>query len=228
MVSGLFILALVLAAVEGYLIGSVSFGVLVSKALYGKDVRTLGSHGAGMTNVLRNFGKKGAAITMLGDTAKGVATVLLGRWLILLLAPGTDTLYGAYVAAVFTLLGHMFPLYFGFKGGKGVATSLGIIVTLQPVLAIALLALFLVVFAISKMVSLGSIIAIAFYPVTTLLWCLFVSHQDVVFSTVCAVLFAVLVIYMHRGNIQRIRNGTEYKFGQKKKSGDAAPDSKEE
>lgn len=216
MFDGMFMLALVLAALEGYLIGSVSFGVAVSRRLHGSDVRQMGSGGAGMTNMLRNFGKKAAALTMLGDTGKGVVTVLLARAIMHWLVPGTDTLYGAYIAAIFTLLGHMFPVYFGFKGGKGVATSLGIILVLQPVLALLLLAIFLVIFAISKMVSLGSVIAISLYPVTTFFWCRYVSGKDVLFSTVCAAIFAVLVVWMHRANIKRIISGTEYKFGQKK------------
>ncbi len=215
---GLFVLALALAALGAYLLGSLNFAIPVSKLLYGQDVRSMGSGNAGMTNVLRSFGKKGAALTMLGDTGKGVAAVLLGRGALLLLAPGADTLYGAYVAGIVVILGHMFPLYYGFRGGKGVSTSLGVIIALQPVTAFILLGIFLILFGISKMVSLGSVIGIACYPVVTLLWCLFISGRDALFSTLCAALIAALVIWMHRANIRRILNGSEYRFGQKKKT----------
>lgn len=227
MLNGMTLLALGLAAVLGYLLGSVNCAIITSRLMFGKDVRTMGSGNAGMTNVLRNFGKKGAALTMLGDTGKGVLGVFAARWLVMLLVPGTgdfygDTLQAAYIGGIVTILGHMFPLYFGFKGGKGISTSLGVIAALQPVVAAILLAIFLVVLAISKMVSLGSVIGISCYPVVTLLWCLFVSHRQPVFSTICAAIVAALVVWMHRENVKRILNGTEYKFGQKKREAQEA------
>lgn len=212
------IFAYVLSAIVGYLLGSISFAVIISSRVHHEDVRTKGSGNAGMTNMLRNYGKKTAALTMLGDTGKGLVAVLLGRLVFMLLAPGTEILYGAYIAGVFTIVGHMFPVFFGFKGGKGIATSLGVILGLAPVVAVSLLAIFLIVLAMSKMVSLGSIIGISFYPVLTLLWSLFVSHRIPVFSTVCAVFIAGMVVWMHRANIGRIRAGTEYKFGSKKEA----------
>lgn len=209
-------LAWVLSAAAGYLLGSVNTAIVICKVFYKQDVRNLGSGNAGMTNVLRNFGKKTAIYTLAGDMAKGILAVWMGRWAFMLLCPGVDVLYGAYVAGIFAILGHMFPLYFGFKGGKGVAVSGGVILALQPLPALALIAVFLVVTLISKIVSLGSIVGISLYPVATVLWAVFFSHRAPMFSAVSAAIIAVLVVWMHRANIQRLRAGTEYKFGQKK------------
>ena len=216
---GLFLLACAVSALGAYFLGSVSFAVIICKVFFKEDVRSKGSGNAGMTNVLRNYGKKGAALTLAGDMGKGAAAVFLARWVFLLILPEGDTLYGAYIAAICVILGHMFPVFFGFKGGKGVATSGGVILTLQPMLAVILLVIFLLLVLLSKMVSLGSIIGISLYPAVTLLWTLFVSHKAPMFSTVCAAVISGLVVWMHRENIQKIRKGTEYKFGRKEKSG---------
>ncbi|MGD9560056.1 MAG: glycerol-3-phosphate 1-O-acyltransferase PlsY [Oscillospiraceae bacterium] len=213
---GLFVVALAVAALCGYLLGSVNCSVLVSRMMYGEDVRTKGSGNAGMTNVLRSFGKKGAALAFVGDTVKGALGVFLGRWALMLLAPDADPLYGMYIAGICTIVGHAFPLYFGFKGGKGVSTSLGVILAIDPLTAIILLAIFLVILAVSKMVSLGSVLGIMFYPVLTLVFGLFVYKKPVLFATICSAVVAALVVFLHRENIKRILNGTEYKFGQKK------------
>lgn len=214
--AGVLAVAFVFSAIIGYLLGSINFAIIFSKALYKQDVRTMGSGNAGMTNVLRSFGKKGAIPTLAGDVFKGIAAVLLGRLVFFLLVPQMDTLYGAYIAGIFTIVGHMFPLYFHFKGGKGVATSGGVILALQPLLALILVTVFLLVVLVSKMVSLGSVIGISLYPVVTLVWALLNGTVPVVFCTVCSAVIAALVVWMHRGNIKRIASGTEYKFGQKK------------
>ncbi|MDL2253726.1 glycerol-3-phosphate 1-O-acyltransferase PlsY [Ruminococcaceae bacterium OttesenSCG-928-I18] len=205
-------LAFFSCALAGYLIGSVSFAILISKGIYKKDVRSLGSGNAGMTNMARNFGKKAAVLTLFGDAAKGAAAVMLGRLLFAALSPELDILYGAYVAGITVILGHMFPLYFGFKGGKGIATSAGVILSLSPVVGIILISIFLLFFKVSGMVSLGSVIGIGMYPVVTLVWSLCYSHRLPVYSTLCAVVISGLIVLMHRENIGRIRRGTEYKF----------------
>lgn len=213
----IFGLALVMSAAAGYLLGSINCAILISRLIYKQDVRELGSGNAGMTNVARNFGKKGAMLTLGVDVSKGILAVWAGRWLIMLLCPGIETMYGAYIGGIFAILGHMFPLYFGFKGGKGVAVSGGVIIALQPLLAAILLLLFLIVTRISKMVSLGSIVAISMYPVATLAYMLILTKSGLVFSLICSAIVAGLVVVMHRSNIQRIIAGTENKIGQKKK-----------
>lgn len=205
----------VLTAVMGYLLGGINFGIIVSKLMFHDDVRGHGSGNAGMTNVLRTFGKLPAAVTLVGDIGKGVLAVVLGR---LLLGSFTvlDPAYGAYIAGLAAILGHLFPVYFRFKGGKGVSVSAGVVLAVQPVLFVPVAVTFLVVFLCSKIVSLSSILAAVALPVSALIFCL-CTHQAFWPLLAFAVIVAGLVIYMHRSNIVRLKNGTEYKFGQKKK-----------
>ncbi|MDO5602582.1 MAG: glycerol-3-phosphate 1-O-acyltransferase PlsY [Oscillospiraceae bacterium] len=206
----------ILSCVLGYLLGSLSFAVIISKCVYHKDVREFGSGNAGMTNILRTFGKKAAAFTLLGDMAKGTAAVLLARALFQLIAQ-TDSVYGAYLAGIFALLGHLFPLYFHFKGGKGVAVGAGTIIGTEPWVVLALIIIFLIVVCVTRIVSLSSIVVAALYPVLTYLYYWLLPTGPI--AWLCALMAAVMggiVIFMHRQNIKRLLNGTEYKFGQKK------------
>ena len=202
-----FLIVLAVAA-EAYLLGSVDTGILVSKYLYHDDVRTHGSGAAGMTNMLRTFGKKAAALTAVGDVLKGVVAVCLGRWLF------------GHLPADAAVSPYLKPLYFGFKGGKGVLVAAGAILAVQPVLLPVLALIFLVCLVPTGMVSLGSITMAAAYPVLTLVYSLMrgLPTRDVVVCTVGAAIMGGMVIWMHRSNIQRIRDGKEYRFGQKHKS----------
>ncbi len=208
---------LALSALIAYLLGSLEFGIIVSKLLYGDDVRNHGSGNAGMTNVLRTFGKKAAALVLVGDMGKGIVSVVLVRTL------AQSVFYTAYpngidlgaVAAFFAVIGHLFPLYFKFKGGKGVAVAAGTILVTNPTVFLVLVLIFLIVVGGTRVVSLASIIGAISYPILTLLYCL-INGQSVVVNTLFAVCMAALVIFMHRSNIQRLREGTEYRFGEKK------------
>ncbi len=211
------VLACVLAAVAAYLIGSVSFAVIISKMLHKDDVRTHGSGNAGMTNVLRTYGKLSAALTFIGDAGKGYLAVWAGKWIFMALCPGVDARFGGYIAGVFVIVGHMLPLFFKFKGGKGVATSGGVILAIQPVIGLILIAIFLALALGTGMVSLGATVGISMYGPATLIYGLSVSHFAVVFTTVCALLLSGMVVFAHRENIKRILNGTEYRFGKKGK-----------
>ncbi len=211
-----------LGIVAAYLLGSVNFAVIISKKVYGKDVRTLGSGNAGMTNMARNFGKKAAVITLIGDLLKGVAAVMIGRLVVFGLCPGAEVLYGAYLAGIAVIVGHMFPLFFGFRGGKGVATVCGVILALNPLVALVLILVFLLLFKSTGMVSLGSVVGISLYPVLTAVWAFFITRQFVLFSTICALIIAALIVIMHRENIGRIRKGSEYRFNKEKESKDKA------
>ena len=213
--SFLLLASLLLAAICGYLLGSVNPAIIIGRLIYKKDIRKLGSGNAGMTNVMRNFGKKSAALTLICDIAKGLIAVLLGRLLFMLLAPASSPDYGAYIGAVSAVAGHMFPVYFGFKGGKGVATVGGAIIALNPIIAAILLVILLVLMAVSKMVSLASIITVTCFPIITLLWNLLISENNPLFPTICSAVIAALVIWGHRENIQRIAAGTERKIGNK-------------
>ncbi len=205
-----------LCAAAAYLLGSLSFSIIVTKLLYHKDIRTFGSGNAGMTNVLRTFGKGAAALTIVGDIGKGIVAVLLAKWAFAAFT-ATPPIYGAYLAAVCAVLGHVYPLYFGFKGGKAVSVATGTIIAIEPVLIVPLVVIFFTVFFCSKMVSLASISCAAAYPVVTFVYFACIVRHDALLTTLCAAAVGGLVIWLHRGNIQRIQNGTEYKFGQKKK-----------
>lgn len=215
-----FWLAVFLVAAISYLIGSVSFAVIVSRIGAQDDVRKHGSGNAGMTNILRNYGKKFAAITAIGDFGKGVVAVALGRILFPMISPGAERIFDAgYIAGFFVLLGHLFPLYFGFKGGKGVLTSLGVILMLDWIVFLMIVVLLVPVVFIIKIVSLTVIIGYVLFPIfTVIVDC--VQHKPFVFDLIFALLISGIGAFMHRENIKRLLNGTEYKFGQKKQADD--------
>lgn len=219
------ILACVLTALGGYLLGSILFGVLISKVMYNDDVRDHGSGNAGMTNVLRTYGKLPAVFTTIGDVGKSVAAVNLGRFIFDALLSGTgaawqnplDPVCGAYLAAIFCMIGHSRPIFFGFKGGKGVLVAGGAILAIQPILIPFLFLIFLACLLPTGMVSLGSITMAALYPVLTLIYSYYrgLAAGDMAVCFVGALIMSILVIYMHRSNIKRIREGKEYRFGKK-------------
>ena len=213
------LLAGALAALCAYLLGSLSFAVIVSRLFYHKDIRQFGSGNAGMTNVLRTFGKGAAAAVLTGDVLKGTAGVLLGKLIFSLLVPDVAVLYGAYIAAIAAVLGHLFPVYFGFKGGKGVSVLAGAVFGIKPPIVIALILVFIVMVLITRIVSLSSITVAALYPVFTFVYFTVWGTGEGLpwLNTVFAAILGGILIYMHRANIKRLRNGTEYKFGEKKK-----------
>ncbi|HJC08448.1 MAG TPA: glycerol-3-phosphate 1-O-acyltransferase PlsY [Candidatus Gemmiger stercorigallinarum] len=214
------IAACILVAAEAYLLGSIVFGILISKHFCHDDVRTHGSGSAGMTNMLRNYGKAAGAATAVGDVAKGAVAVLLGRLIFawLLAGTGIEPVCGAYLAGIFAVIGHTLPVYFGFKGGKGVLVGAGAILATSPVVVLALLIIFLIEFAITRIVSLGSIIVAGLYPILAIVYWAWqgANLPSLVFIGVCAAIMGGMVIYMHRSNIQRLKDGTEYRFTKKK------------
>ena len=207
---------LALGTALAYCLGSVNFGVVVSRLFFHEDVRAKGSGNAGTTNILRTYGKKAAALTLLGDMGKGVLAVVLSRALVDLAAADPMLgVYGGYLAAIGAVCGHLWPVWFGFKGGKGVAVAAGAILATEPVVLLALAVVFFAVAFASRIVSLASVTVAVLYPVFTGLYSWY-AGRDIAFTVACAAAMAVLVIFMHRANLQRLANGTEYKFGQKK------------
>ena len=203
--------AYIIVGIVAYLIGSISFSVLISKKMAGFDVREKGSGNAGATNMLRSVGKKAAALTLLGDALKGVvaiiAAIIIGK-----IAKETNIELLKYIAGILVVVGHTFPIYFGFKGGKGVATSLGVILMLNWRCGLLCLLFALLLMALTRMVSVGSVAAAVLFPLAIL----FLDGFNIT-KLVCSALLAAFVIYNHRTNIQRILNGTENRLSFKKK-----------
>lgn len=196
-------LKIILCLIFGYLFGSLNFAIIYSK-LKGDDIRSHGSGNAGTTNVLRTYGKAAAGIVLMLDISKGVIAVLLSRLIF-----DNDILDCS--AALGAILGHNFPLYYSFKGGKGVATSLAVLLVLHWPTALIALATFIVVAAITRYVSLSSILAAVAAIISVFAFC-----GPETLSFFCTGI-ALLCIIRHRSNIVRLVQGTENKLGQKKK-----------
>ena len=207
------IIVIFAVAIAAYLIGSVNFGIIVSKIRHKKDVRDYGSGNAGATNTLRTFGKTSALIVMLGDMLKGAAVIWISKYALTGFALSQ---YFVYVAGVAVLLGHIFPVFFGFRGGKGVSTTAGIMLAFSPVTFLILLAVFIIVLCISKYVSLSSITAVILYaPVNALIYYLMnktVNCMEIIFP----IIVAVIVVFLHRQNIVRLIHHNESKISFKK------------
>lgn len=203
----------ILVAIIAYLIGSISFSIIFSKKIGGFDVREKGSKNAGATNVLRTVGKKAAILTLICDILKGVVAVLIAL-LIGNIFKTPDVSLLVQIAGIAVILGHTFPIYYGFKGGKGVATSLGVLFIINWQIALICLVFAIILIIITRMVSVGSITAAILFPVLTL----FIYSNYIVDGNYLAfaIIVALIVAYNHRSNIKRIASGTENKIGAKK------------
>lgn len=211
-----YLLCMVAIAVVGYYLGSINFGIILSKIKYKDDVRTHGSGNAGATNMLRTYGKGAAALTYLGDFFKAALSVIIGILI------GGETF--GYIAGLMCMVGHAFPVFYGFKGGKGVACASAVILFLEPVVFLICAVIFVATVAVTKYVSLGSVFALAMFPViaSSMYKILhFPTREGEVFppflATVCSIAMAVLVVYLHRKNMARVMNKTESKISFKKK-----------
>ncbi len=204
----------ILIGIVSYLIGSISFSVIISKKMAGFDVRKKGSGNAGSTNVLRTVGKKAAALTLVCDILKGVVAILLAVLLGFIVKDLEGDLL-VQIAAITVVIGHTFPIFFGFKGGKGVATSLGVLLIINWQIGLICLVFALVIMALTRMVSAGSVLAAILFPVLTL----FIGQEHFIVQGnyfVFSVIMALIVAFNHRSNIKRILNGTENKLSFKK------------
>lgn len=203
-------IALILVA---YLLGSINFAIVISGRKYKEDIRTHGSKNAGMTNMMRTYGKSAAVLTLVGDALKAILSCIIGYLIMGQL--------GAYAAGLFCMLGHVFPLYYGFKGGKGVVTAAATVLMTDPLVFLILLTLFIIIVAIWRFISLASIICMGLYPLILS----FTSKFATMIATgeakpsigiLFAIFMAVLIIGKHWSNIKRLREGTESKFSFKK------------
>lgn len=226
------ILVLIVALI-GYLLGSVNFSIIITKRVKkADDIRNLGSGNAGFTNVLRSVGKKEAIITFLGDISKSALAIFLAH--VVFWCGHVDNLptfyvhqYGAYIAGVFCVIGHIYPCFFKFKGGKGLLTLFSMIFFIDLRTFFILLAIFGVLFLTTKIISLCSIVVAFLYPVVTFVIGFFfdgiVSKENlfadyVITTTVISIFMSALVIYRHKGNIKRLLRGEEKKITAKTNS----------
>ena len=202
---------IVLTALIAYILGSFNFALILSKKMYGEDIRDHGSKNAGTTNMMRTYGKKAALFTILGDIGKGLLSVIAGSFLL------GAAFGGGYFAGLCCVIGHVFPLFYGFKGGKGVATAAAVILMVDPLVCLVVLGIFILTVVLTRYVSLGSCLGAALFP--------FLTFYHVVgnpafpgggIAFVCALIMAMIVICKHHTNLRRLANGTESKFSFKK------------
>lgn len=195
-------LRLLLVVIIAYLIGSIPFGYLIVRAKGGGDVRDTGSGGTGATNVSRRAGKAAGVVTLILDALKGAIAVIIAQ----LILKGDDTTWLPAAAAIAVIVGHVFPVWLRFRGGKGVATGVGVFLMLAPLAVLFAGVIFVTVVALTKYVSLGSILAAATVPLFVWLFVLEVDLRPVLAASITG---ALLILFAHRGNIARLLNGTE-------------------
>lgn len=200
------IIQYVLIAIGSYLLGNISSGILISKAFGAGDIRKQGSGNAGSTNVLRTLGWLPSVLTLAGDCLKGYIACTLGKYF------GGDL--GMLLAGLCATLGHDFPVFLGFKGGKGIATSLGMILVISPLLAVSLLAVELSIVAITRYMSLASLSVTVAYPALTAI--LFYGHDNYPCFVLFSILCALLSLFCHRGNLMRLIRHEENRLDFKK------------
>lgn len=228
------IIRTLLTIIIAYLLGSLNPAIMITKLKTGKDIRTMGSGNAGFTNVLRSVGKGPAIATIVFDYLKGIIAVLIGWWLFSTLTVTNDVSpieyvkYGRYLAGLFVILGHSFPIFYGFKGGKSVVTANALMLVVDWRVFLMILGTFLIIFFITKLVSLGSIICAMLYPVYTLIITYFFDYlpalgtenelrfRFVLISTGCAFLVGAIIIFRHKDNLKRLFNGEEKRIKAKK------------
>ena len=200
------VLAALVIIVAAYLLGSLNFAIIISGKKYKQDIRQFGSKNAGMTNMMRTYGKTAAAFTLGGDALKAVVSCLIGYALL--------GQMGAYVAGLFCIIGHIFPIYYRFRGGKGVVTAGITILMCNPPVFLILITLFLIIVLFTRYISLGSVVCIMLYPII-------LDRIDRIFLggspyILFAFLIMLLVVFKHIENIKRLYRGEENKFSFKK------------
>lgn len=219
----------VIVIISAYLLGSINTAIVVSRTLYHDDIRKHGSGNAGLTNMLRTYGKGAAGLTLLGDILKTAIAVLIAGFLWGFGYVGGISVGGGnlgpelgfcYIAGLFAVIGHIFPIFYKFKGGKGVLATATMGLILSPLPFAILLLLFIVIVAISKYVSLGSVIGAIFYPVSLFIYFKIFFTEGTSMPLLMAfssIMLAILIVWCHRENLERISNHTERKLSFKKK-----------
>lgn len=222
------VICLLLTMIISYLLGSCNSAIIVVRCLKHEDIREHGSKNAGLTNTLRCYGRIPALLTLIGDLAKGIIAVLLSILMLRLIIgngfpkelpdwypPIVDEKYIGYISGFFAILGHIFPIYYGFKGGKGILVASSVLIVIDPLTFAIIIPFFALVLFITRYVSVSSISAAAFYPILTFLLHFLVEKLPLANCITHIILVActsALLIYMHRANIKRLKEGTENKF----------------
>lgn len=200
----------IIMAILAYALGSINFSVIFSRKFAGFDIREKGSGNAGSTNMLREVGKKAAALTLLCDVLKGVVAILIALLIGVIVQDANKSLL-VQIAAILVVVGHTFPIFFEFRGGKGIATSLGILLLVNWKIGLICLVFALVIMAITRTVSIGSIIAAVLFPILTI----FTGYENYIVEGnyfIFSLLLAAFVIFNHRENVKRILAGKENKL----------------
>lgn len=208
----------ILSIAVSYLLGSISSAIIVSKLLYKEDVRSHGSGNAGLTNMLRTYGAKAAALTLVGDMLKTAIAILFTAFIFGFSYKNGISLSGyCYLSGMWAVLGHVYPVFYGFKGGKGVLVTASMALILTPASFGALILTFAIILAISGYVSLGSITVATLYPITVCLYCLLLCGTLPILTAVCTIFLGAFIVWCHRANIKRLVSGTEKKLSIGKK-----------
>ncbi|MBQ2388556.1 MAG: glycerol-3-phosphate 1-O-acyltransferase PlsY [Clostridia bacterium] len=221
------LLALLLAIVISYLLGSINFAVIVSKIFAREDVRNMGSGNAGMTNVIRSVGLLPGIITFVGDFLKGIVAPIVGKYLLFpiifenapdCISPYFSPTYGLYICGFFCIIGHAYPIFFGFRGGKGVSTSIAVLYCIDWVVATFVLLTFLAIFLITKIISIGSIVGAFEFSVFNLLINMNkgLPTSEFIYIIILSVATSLVVILKHKQNIIRLHNGDEKQLSSRK------------
>ena len=215
----LLIALIFVSVIISYLLGSLSSAIIVSKALYKEDIRTHGSGNAGLTNMLRTYGGKAAVLTLVGDMLKTALAVLFTAMLLGFEYKNGVSLNGyCYLSGLCAVLGHVFPIFYGFKGGKGVLVTATMALVLTPACFAILFSLFVIILIISRYVSLGSIVVASLFPVSIALYTIFICNAPLSILTIISTVFlGGFIVWCHRSNIGRLVAGNEKKFSIGKK-----------
>lgn len=224
----MFIVCMIAAILVPYLLCGINTAIIVTKIKSGKDIRDLGSGNAGLTNTLRTQGKAAAVFVLIGDILKGVLSIIIIHLLFRYLT-GIDTYSHSdgwtwinYLSGIFAVIGHVFPVYYGFKGGKGILVTFASMLAINWIAGVAPFIVFVIVVAVSRYVSLGSIIAAAFYPFAVLVLSLIQNDPCAWINFGLSAMIGAMLIFMHRENIKRLMTHTEKKLGQKSEENEAA------
>ena len=224
----MFIVCMIAAILVPYLLCGINTAIIVTKIKSGKDIRDLGSGNAGLTNTLRTQGKAAAVFVLIGDILKGVLSIIIIHLLFRYLT-GIDTYSHSdgwtwinYLSGIFAVKGHVFPVYYGFKGGKGILVTFASMLAINWIAGVAPFIVFVIVVAVSRYVSLGSIIAAAFYPFAVLVLSLIQNDPCAWINFGLSAMIGAMLIFMHRENIKRLMTHTDKKLGQKSEENEAA------